>query len=385
MEINIKISTWNLCLGLPNKKDLVTDCLRTNKISICCLQETEVPNNYPEDQLNCNKYLLELEMSSQKRRAGIYLSSDLNYVRRIDLEKADCHIVIVDVLANVKFRLINVYRSFHPPGGVSPSDFFSAQLSIIRNALCKNCLVMGDFNLDHGRDLRQDYCNMTLLKTLRDFTSEMKLLQVVDFNTWSRSINGIKKESLLDHIYLNNPESLCSVYFDTPIFGDHVLVIAELSLGAGTKQNNNFLKRNWRSYSSTKLNNYLVPLIHASFFDLNCSVQAIWNQLEYILIRSVDTIAPLEETKQYFNDNKCVQSIPPTVKNKINKRKRLIAIDRKNKNSSHLDTIRLLSCEIRVHFKTSKREGIQRVAMGTGNGGDIWKAVKLARNINPGT
>ena len=107
--------------------------------------------------------------------------------------------------------------------------------------------------------------------------------------------------------------------------------------------------------------------------------------MENFPIKSVDAVAPLEESRQVCNDNKIVKSIPPAVKNKINKRRRLIAIDRKNKSSVHLDTIRLLSCEIRLHFKNSKREGIQRVAMGTGNGGDIWKAVKLARNINPGT
>ena len=75
--------------------------------------------------------------------------------------------------------------------------------------------------------------------------------------------------------------------------------------------------------------------------------------------------------------------IPPNVKNKINKRRRLIAIDRRNKNSAHFDTIKILTSEIRLHLTTSKREAIQRVAMGTtGGGGDIWKAVKMAKNVN---
>ena len=165
------------------------------------------------NQLNCNNFVLELETSSYKRRAGIYLSSELNYSRRNDLEKNDCHIVIVDVLATVKFRIINVYRSFHPLGGISAGDFFNTQLAIIRNALCKNCFVMGDFNLDDGANLRQDYSNKTLLKTLKDFTTELNLLQIVDFNTWSRTINGIKKESLLDHIYLKNVANIdCYVF-----------------------------------------------------------------------------------------------------------------------------------------------------------------------------
>ena len=189
--------------------------------------------------------------------------------------------------------IINVYRSFHPPGGVSTGDFFNNQLKIIGNALCKNCLVMGDFNLDDGIDLKQDYCNRSLLKTLREFAIEKNLLQVVDFNTWSRTINGIKKESLLDHVYLNNIEALRAVYYDTPIFGDHLLVIAELSLGVGSIQNNSILKRDWRSYSNTKLNNHLARFIQASSFNSACDVQSIWNLLENVLIKSVDAVAPL--------------------------------------------------------------------------------------------
>ena len=53
MENELKIGNWNLCLGLPNKKDLVTDVLRNNGINICCLQETEIPLGFPEKALNC--------------------------------------------------------------------------------------------------------------------------------------------------------------------------------------------------------------------------------------------------------------------------------------------------------------------------------------------
>ena len=79
-------------------------------------------------------------MTKRKRRVGIYLRSDVSYIRRLDLETEDCHVVVV---AEENLRLINVYRSFHPPGGLSASNFFIKQLSIVKNALCKNCCVMG--------------------------------------------------------------------------------------------------------------------------------------------------------------------------------------------------------------------------------------------------
>ena len=72
MENNskLRIGTWNLCLGLPNKKDIVMDYLKLNKVNICCLQETEVPLNFPEHVLNTGDYNLELELNDVKKRVG---------------------------------------------------------------------------------------------------------------------------------------------------------------------------------------------------------------------------------------------------------------------------------------------------------------------------
>ena len=82
--LNLNIATMNLCLGLPNKKDSVIELLHRNNVNICCLQETEILNNFPEKLLDCGGYTLELELNSEKKRAGIYLRNDLKYKRRND-------------------------------------------------------------------------------------------------------------------------------------------------------------------------------------------------------------------------------------------------------------------------------------------------------------
>ena len=51
---SLKIATWNLCLGFTNKKDRIAEILHKNSVNICCIQETEIPNGFPEDLLNCN-------------------------------------------------------------------------------------------------------------------------------------------------------------------------------------------------------------------------------------------------------------------------------------------------------------------------------------------
>ena len=80
MENNLNIGTWNLCLGLANKRDAVTEYLKMNEVSVCCLQETDIPVNYPEGILNCNDYVLELETcDNYKKRAAIYIAKDIVY------------------------------------------------------------------------------------------------------------------------------------------------------------------------------------------------------------------------------------------------------------------------------------------------------------------
>ena len=128
MSNQVTIGTWNLWLGLPNKKDIIVDILNLNDENICCLHETEIPNNFPESILNCGGYKLELESNSVKKRAGIYIKKEMNYTRRHDLEQNNMHIVS----SGIPFRIINIYRSFRLTEGISVDKFFEKQLELIK-------------------------------------------------------------------------------------------------------------------------------------------------------------------------------------------------------------------------------------------------------------
>ena len=45
---------------------MVVGMLKLNKLNICCLQEIEIPENYPETVLNFGGYNLELEKNNEK-------------------------------------------------------------------------------------------------------------------------------------------------------------------------------------------------------------------------------------------------------------------------------------------------------------------------------
>ena len=318
MENKITIASWNLCLGLSNKKDSVIETLKQNDIQICCLQETEIDVNFPEKVLNCSGFNIELETNTVKKRTGIYLRTDVKYNRRTDLEKNDMHIIIVDVICDTNFRVINIYRSFRPPNGITPDALFKGQLDLIKAALCSNCIVMGDFNLDVGMSNRNDYDRKIPLTLLNEFALNNDLIQVINFKTWTRTIKGTKKESTLDHVYVNNLASVINVHSICPTFGDHLLIMVDLNF-IPTKNKNVYQKRNWKKYSPELFSNMLkneLDLTQCNWSVLN--VCDHWNKLEHVLINCVDRLAPLRDCENVNNFKS--QKVPSNVKQKINKR-----------------------------------------------------------------
>ena len=64
----------------------------------------------------------------------------------------------------------------------------------------------------------------------------------------------------------------------------------------------------------------------------------------------------------------------------MNKRKRLLRLDKLRNNNAHCAEIKQLSLEIREHLNSKKRAAVNRAAIGPGIG-NIWRAVKIAKNI----
>jgi endonuclease/exonuclease/phosphatase family metal-dependent hydrolase len=98
---------------------------------------------------------------------------------------------------------------------------FEQQLQLIMAAATNNCVILGDFNIDYSRKFVVKYRNKQLLAYFENVLSHLGLYQHVTFPMWLRTVNGVLKESILDHsysntpIFLNNKSSIC------PIFGDH--------------------------------------------------------------------------------------------------------------------------------------------------------------------
>ena len=57
----IKLSTWNVCLGMRNKKEVIYETLKNERIDICALQEVEIPKNYQHELMSSKDFKIEIE------------------------------------------------------------------------------------------------------------------------------------------------------------------------------------------------------------------------------------------------------------------------------------------------------------------------------------
>ena len=154
-------------------------------------------------------------------------------------------------------------------------------------------------------------------------------------------VGTLLRSSILDHFYINDPTIVNNLGSVDPFFGDHVLV--EFNFVYHKTKNETVKSRDWRNYSKEALNEKLRSVDWNINID---NVQEFWNVFENNLIRVVDEIVPLTD----FVGNVVKSNIPKNIKNKINKRNRLLKSFKKSPTLGLKSKITDLNCEIRSHF-----------------------------------
>ena len=124
-------------------------------------------------------------------------------------------------------RIINIYRSFNP-NGLTQREQFLIQCEKISLACNKDTIIIGDTNLDYNRRDDVNYQYGQLFEVFNDKLSRFNLLQLVNFDTWFRTVGAVNRSSCLDHIYVPDVISVTNITHETPMFGDHQLVMANL-------------------------------------------------------------------------------------------------------------------------------------------------------------
>ena len=232
MKDNIKICTWNLCLGARCKLPLIKELLLENSIDVLCLQEVEINKQDDMNIYNIENFSVEFEGVTDgfKIRTLIYVSNRLQYRRMTELEKDNSHIVALKLIKQ-GIILASLYRTYQLTTHHSHLSAFEEQILVLKNICDQNLktIIMGDFNLDQMRRNDRSYHHSRLYEVWKNFETEHTLLQLVTFTTWARAERGVLKTSLLDHIYANNKSIIDTIEELAAVVSDHSPVLATLT------------------------------------------------------------------------------------------------------------------------------------------------------------
>jgi hypothetical protein len=304
MNMEIKIGSLNLCLGLTNKKDLVKQTIEREKNDILCLQETELNKELDHNLLSFPGFVYETEKASNKSRVGIYVNTCIKFVRRFDLEIIDCHVMILDVLSKPNLSIINLYRSLNPPDNINAREFFNNQLQLVRGVMTSNTILLGDFNIDWSRKGHSGYALNPYFNDMDLAFEDINIEQLVNFTTWTRTIGEIVRESTIDHFYSTKLTLLSTVSYSKPCFGDHFIINIDYCMEREASKP--VVRRNWKHYSKEGFNALLAEV------DWNIkddSVQGYWNTFENKITKIIGKLIPVSAESNDVKKQMCTPRI----------------------------------------------------------------------------
>ncbi|MBF0208929.1 MAG: endonuclease/exonuclease/phosphatase family protein [Oligoflexia bacterium] len=287
----MKIATWNCCLGIAYKKDLISDLLTNFNIDILCIQECEIdPNNLIAYSIK--DYSLEISKCTPKARSCIYIKKDVNYERVNFGIDHDQEIICIKYC---NFLLTNYYRTFKIPHNHTHITHFNNALSMFQQIFevfqHLNIQLVGDFNIDFSKYLDQSYNKKVFFENMDTFLDNFNLAQIVDKPTWHRVVNGQLRESTLDHIYVNHLHLISRVEQHYPGVGDHNVIVIDISVEFAQKNLDTVFIRDWRKYSKDRIVAAYEAIEIKTLGILN--VQESYDLIEGVINRAFNVVCPI--------------------------------------------------------------------------------------------
>jgi hypothetical protein len=121
----------------------------------------------PTKMLHITGYISEVKMNTEQRRVATYLSNQIKYKWRNDLETENGHMVEIDLIRHNILRLMNLYRPFNPRT-VTENLVFSNQLKVLDELITRNIVILDDFNLDLNKETNETYNKKGYLTDIKD-------------------------------------------------------------------------------------------------------------------------------------------------------------------------------------------------------------------------
>jgi hypothetical protein len=372
MNKQLRICTWNVCLGLKYKLNYVKELLLKNAIDILCIQEAEIRADDNISVLEIPEYNIELENVTGLNtiRTVVYIRSSIHYRRHHDLEKSNTHIILMTCQ---DLGIASLYRTYKLTENNSHQAAFEEQMGVLSPffALHKNYITLGDFNLDENRRDENSYHHAQLYSKWKEFEDDHQLVQLVNFNTWCRRVQGQLQQSCLDHVYTNCVDIVEEVDELSISISDHVPVMAILGI-SNQQYHKKIWVRQWQNYSKEEL----LLRLREHDWNITCTEVDDYNDdMLQKLMTVAHQVCPFEEIT--IRNGRFKETKKLTAMKK--RRKNLFANAKKRNNARLLRRCKKLDKKIR---RLSSESLSSRVRSKVERGGQqgLWQGVRLAHD-----
>jgi hypothetical protein len=360
------IAFWNGGGGVRSKYDYLKHLLIDRKLSVIFISESEISEN-DLDILKISDYDLLTastlgDGSNAKSRVCCYVHSSIRY-KQLKIG------AILDVIAIEieNYRIIGLYRPFKLPPNTNRVSFFHSIIDCLTglSKTDKELIIGGDFNIDLGKkSANLDY--------LQKWAIDYGLQQLVTNFTWRRVILGEVKTSAIDHVYTNDPKISVN---QIQSVSDHDIILVSKEFPRIERRK--VVQRDWRSYSSDKLNEELSKELEKMSINQNsfdyASLVSLFNNI-------LDRLAPKRSIR--IREAQIVsQKLEKLKKRRDRKFKKFRK--GKNKDAELLKDIKKLNKDIRLCIRDETARTFQNKAMSK-DPKIFWQAVNTSLGKSKG-
>ena len=258
----IKITHWNMGSKKWEKKLTEVDALILEKSpDLLFLSEANLYKSLPENLRQVEGYSLHLPLTMNKHhysRIVLLVKNGVTVKIHPELMHEDLAVIWCSVMSGNKsvLKLGGVYREHRhllkPKPNLSKTD--QAQLDRWNLLLTgwklaaksKNCLLIGDFNLDYSRWNNAEGAQKKMIQRTKEEMEPLGFVQVISNIT--RTWHG-QADSIIDHCWLNSPQKLISHQNQFRGSSDHNMISVVMRSKDKITNPQVIRKRIWKNFS----------------------------------------------------------------------------------------------------------------------------------------
>lgn len=237
--------------SVRNKIDEICVLLTKHKIDVLTISESWLTSSISDSVININNY-------SAYRQDRLYLESTnkkggglLTYVNHAYLVDEFVHSHLNQCNSDIELQVLEIKKhlnkgtiiinTYRPPSGGQATflQIITDTLSQLENTRYSDIYVIGDFNLDHSVNKRNDITK-NLIQSFKSFGFQ----QYVNQTTRKTA----KTNSIIDVIYIKTDKNI-DIFIDKTVLSDHYLVGSTRYLGYARPQTININGRSYKNYS----------------------------------------------------------------------------------------------------------------------------------------